>query len=460
MKKNYTNYKKITSLILSVIICASCAGQTNNNAAVEALAEQTRISGTSTSETTAAATTETTTAETTTEAATAETSTEAITAETTTEAATAETTTEAATAGTTAETATAETTTETTTAETTTEAATAGTTAETTTAVQTSVSYQTAAVSEVTAPDRKKVYEAISDCYLINGQALVKLSDGHWWAMPLYTLSSGKKYAAVLNHIRKKVDSGVRMYSMPIPTSSEYYLPDLFSDHNGSQTQGINNINSQLDDGIIVVPACDAMWEHISEDIYLRTDHHWQPLGAYYAAKTFAQYAGVPFSDISTMTRVDKNGFVGSELSYVKKDERLASDSETFTFYKPTNKYTTYYYDTAYNFQLNFSFFIDQPVSASYSTFMGADNKIVRITTDVGNGRKLMIFKDSYGNAEASFYFGSFEEIYVCDMRYFDLDPFEFIKQKGITDLLISTCLFSTSSQNIDTFAGIVGYKG
>jgi hypothetical protein len=88
------------------------------------------------------------------------------------------------------------------------------------------------------------------------------------------------------------------------------------------------------------------------------------------------------------------------------------------------------------------------PVSGSYSTFMAGDDKIVRITTDAGTGRKLVVFKDSYGNAEIPFYFGSFDEIWVCDMRYFSLNAVEFIKYTGATDLLFTMCTFSAVGTN------------
>ena len=43
--------------------------------------------------------------------------------------------------------------------------------------------------------------------------------------------------------------------------------------------------------GITSVDICPVLKQHTEENIYCRTDHHWQPLGAYYAAKTFAEAA-------------------------------------------------------------------------------------------------------------------------------------------------------------------------
>ncbi|MBR2453866.1 MAG: hypothetical protein IKB35_02575, partial [Clostridia bacterium] len=63
-------------------------------------------------------------------------------------------------------------------------------------------------------------------------------------------------------------------------------------------------------------------------------------------------------------------------------------------------------------------------------------------TTDCKNGRKLFIIKDSYGNALVPFLTGSFEEIWVADIRYFTKNPIEFMKEQGITDYLCSMCAF------------------
>ena len=239
----------------------------------------------------------------------------------------------------------------------------------------------------------------------------------------------------------------MKIYTMIAPTAGEYYLPSNFADYNAIQKNSVDSIASQLDEDIVTVDAISALAEHTDEDIYLRTDHHWQPLGAYYAAEAFAKAADVPFTDISTYEKVVKDGYVGTMYAFTES-VNILNDPEQFVFYKPSNKYYTYYYDTAYNFDYEFPLFVDMPVGSSYSTFMGGDMKIVRIETDVKNGRKLLIFKDSYGNAEVPFYTGSFEEIYVCDMRYFDLNAIEFIKENGITDLLFTMCTFSATGPN------------
>ena len=308
-----------------------------------------------------------------------------------------------------------------------------------------------------TAPDQttteptttQKPYgDEIAEGVYTNGQIVV-YQDGHYRGISMFGGGSGDTYAAALNNFASDLGSGVKVYSMVIPTSGAYYTPSNFAKYNASHLDSINSIISKLK-GVTNVDAYSALGSHLDEPIYTRTDHHWQPLGAYYAAQEFAKTAGVPFADISTYKKVTVEGYVGTLYSFTQSAD-LLNDPEDFVYYKPQNDYTTYYYNTSYGFDYEFPLFVEgMPVSGSYSTFMGGDAKIVRIETDVKNGRKLIIFKDSYGNAEIPFYTGSFEEITVCDIRYFDLNAVKFIKDMGCTDVLFSMCTFSAVGVNAD----------
>lgn len=282
-----------------------------------------------------------------------------------------------------------------------------------------------------------------------NGTAVCQI-DGHWWGISFYSGGYNRDYfVQYVNDFARDLGDGIQTYVMTTPTHSEFYTPSNFADYNASQSNVIDYVAERLDDNIININCCPALEQHLAEPIYLRTDWHWQPLGAYYAAEQFAQAAGVPFADISTYERTDFEGFVGSQYTVTTQDARLLNDPEIFTYYKPSNWHTCYYYDTAYNLEYEkFPIFI--PGSATYSGIFGGDSKIVRIETDVDNGRKLAVLKDSYGNAEIPFYVGSFEEIYVIDVRWFDLNAIDFIKEHGVTDVLFSMSTVSVTGQNAD----------
>ena len=93
-------------------------------------------------------------------------------------------------------------------------------------------------------------------------------------------------------------------------------------------------------------------------------------------------------------------------------------------------------------------FFRDYPdgSAAAYCTFMGGDTNTTSVTTSTKNGRRLMILKDSYGNALPSNLFSSFEEIHVVDCRYFLQNMVDFVKDHAITDILFANNLIHASA--------------
>lgn len=315
------------------------------------------------------------------------------------------------------------------------------------------------AVTEATA-DITQVTEAATPAYdprnevapgiMTNGQVIVQMSDGHWRAISLYGGGFNRdKFVNVVNDFAERLGDSVQTYVMIAPCSGEYYLPSNYQEYSASQSEDISYIAEHLSDRVINVDCVNVLREHVNEYIYTRTDHHWAPLGAYYAANEFCRAAGVESPPLETYEERVIEGFLGF-LYQKTQDGNLLGDPDTFTYYIPANDFKCYYYDTAYNYDGRYPFFVQQPSSGAYQTFMGGDRKIVRIETDVKNGRKLAVFKDSYGNAEIPFYLNGYEEVYVLDMRYFDLNAEEFIRENEIDDLLFTMCSFSAGGVNCD----------
>lgn len=98
------------------------------------------------------------------------------------------------------------------------------------------------------------------------------------------TFENGDKYANTINKWKADLGDSVNVYNMSIPTSAAYYMPNNLKDAVSDQKDNIDNIAAGLN-GIINTNVYDALAEHTKEYIYSRTDHHWQPLGAYYAAQ-------------------------------------------------------------------------------------------------------------------------------------------------------------------------------
>lgn len=310
----------------------------------------------------------------------------------------------------------------------------------TTTSEATTTTVTAAAISE------SGGYEVIGD----NGILVAKLADGHYWGlMPCWgTYGLCESWAESAESFAAELPN-VKAYQMTIPTSSEFYVPESYSSgFTGSQRAKAEHIAENLK---IVenVDIFSTLTEHINEKLYSRTDHHWFPLGAYYAAQVFAEKADVPFADLSKYTLVTRGGYVGSMYSY-SNDIHLKNDPEDFDLYLSPNrdKLTTYYYDRAFENGYESNLFTSPDGGAYYCSFLGSDDRIAEIKTDCDNNRTLVIFKESYGNALVPFLTSSFETIYVCDIRYFDLNAVDFCKQVGATDLLFAVCTYTPAGNN------------
>lgn len=264
--------------------------------------------------------------------------------------------------------------------------------------------------------------------------------------------TGGTWYSDAINCYRDTLDAKVRIYSMVIPTSAGLYCPGDAKMWVHDEEPVINNIYHHLRKGVEVVNVYPTLRQHVSEDIYSRTDHHWSPLGAYYAAQDFAKKAQVKVPELKDFDECVVNDFVGSMYHY-SKDIAVKNSPEKFIYYVPKDSsYSTTY--VGHNMGKNRtvvsltepfsgSFFIKYKdgSSSAYCTFMGGDLRTTHVKTHVQNGRRLMIIKDSYGNALPAYLMGSFEDIYVVDFRYFTKNIVRYVEDNGITDILFANNL-------------------
>ena len=269
------------------------------------------------------------------------------------------------------------------------------------------------------------------------------------------TEAGGEKYAAAVSAYGAAFGKAVNVWCMPIPTSTEFYCPEEAAKFTKRQWPVFNSIFSHLTDGVKPVDVYSVLAEHTDEPIYLRTDHHWSPLGAYYAAQEFARVAGVPFRDLSAYEEHVVHRFVGSMYGYTQ-NAAVKRAPEDFVYYVPTEvEYTTthinYELDEEFHvvsetrpFQSKYFFSFKDGSGAAYTTFMGGDIKQVKVETSTRNGRRLLVIKDSFGNAVPGYLFYSFEEIHVADFRYFTKNVVDFVDENHITDILFANNITNT----------------
>lgn len=251
------------------------------------------------------------------------------------------------------------------------------------------------------------------------------------------------------NYYKQILGEAVNVYIAAIPLAVAYYASKVAKAWNKSHAKALNSMYEALNDNVKAIDVYTALGKHATEHIYSRTDHHWAPLGAYYAAMEFAKVAGVPFKDLSHYNEVVVPKYVGSMYQF-SNDEAVLRSPERFVYHKPKDiEYTTTYIRHGQTKPYQGSFFIDYKGPGAYCSFMGGDSKITQVRCGTKNGRRLLIIKDSFGNAMPGYLFYSFDEVHVIDFRYFNKSVKNYVKEHGITDFLIATNISFACSANV-----------
>lgn len=253
------------------------------------------------------------------------------------------------------------------------------------------------------------------------------------YALFPFSEDSGNYYANTLKRFQKEAGEDVTLYSMLVPTNTEFLKEERFQKLTDSQRSAIDYVNERLH-GIVPVDAYTPLMEHSDEYIYFRTDHHWTALGAWYAYTGFAKAAGFEPVSLAQYETSTIGEYVGS-MYETTGSSNLKRNPDTITVYHPftQNEYHVYYGSGTKMKVIDMSH-ADQ--KNKYRVFLSGDRPLGIIKTDVGNGKKILIIKDSYGNAMVPFLLPHYEEIYVVDPRQYEKNIYSLIQANGIQEVL------------------------
>ncbi len=246
--------------------------------------------------------------------------------------------------------------------------------------------------------------------------------------------SGSSSYASILTDFAAKYPS-VQVISLLVPKSCAFNGPAGYGDTYDSQSSFISNTYSMIS-GVTTVDAASLMNQHSGEYLYYRTDHHWTSLGAYYASAAMCSAIGMTPRAISSYTTVVNTGFIGTLYGYTAEPHPaclLANPDYTVGHY-PKTSYTMTYYSGGVSYTGSA---INGKAKSYASMFICGDQPLTVIQTENHNGRRLLIFKESYGNAFVPYMIDYFEEIVVVDIRKSCKSTSSLISEYGITDALI-----------------------
>ena len=222
---------------------------------------------------------------------------------------------------------------------------------------------------------------------------------------------------------------------MIVPTASEVLkdkLP-LFA-YDNTQKRLISYINNVLPEGT-TIDLISLFENYKDEYIYYRTDHHWTSLGAYYAYKKWGQEVNIETYNSSDFYIEEvSSDFYGT--IYSKVNTKVKPDSIHLYNLKDKNIEYKLDYDLGQKVTDSIYDFKKLEGKDKYAVFLGGNNGLVNIKTNVGNNRKLLIIKDSFANSFIPFVINNFSEVSVVDFRYYNMKISEYIEKENFTDIL------------------------
>lgn len=222
---------------------------------------------------------------------------------------------------------------------------------------------------------------------------------------------------------------GTKVSYMPTPHAT--LMLDTAKVPKAGRDQGLilSEMASFMDPSINFVNVYPALKAHDNEYLYFKSDHHWTHLGAYYAYTVFAKSRGFTPTPLSEFKEVLVNdNYVGSYSGYLKTYNVSA---DKLIVYNPTKAHSmTVTYDPSAAAQVGVPTFtrstcIVYPTWKSYMVFCGGDRPLATITVPAnskengGEGKSIIVLKDSYGSAMSTYLCEHYEKIYVIDPRYF-----------------------------------------
>ena len=242
----------------------------------------------------------------------------------------------------------------------------------------------------------------------------------------------------VVSEYQQEFGPDFKIYFMAIPVGSDFYLPTKISRGALKEKSLIDSMYSQLPAQVIKVDAYKTLSEHVDEYIYFRTDHHWTGLGAYYAFEAFLKAANLSPLPIDSLTKRTIPNFLGT-LYQRTQSPVLRSSADTVEYFVIPNATKVQYFNSESTKPANSTLYAEfAKGSAGYGVFLGGDYPLLKIKSDVSNGKKIILIKDSYGNAFAPYLASRYEEVYVIDYRYYRGNIRKLIHDNGIQNLIFA----------------------
>lgn len=279
------------------------------------------------------------------------------------------------------------------------------------------------------AEDLDAPYEQVRAVVVTRGRAVQIFGGGKVLAEP---------FADMVNRYQQVLGPGVKIYCMAIPSGSDMFLPNKVNAGVMKEKINIDHFYSRLNPGIVPVDAYGALLLHRNEYIQFHTDHHWTGLGAYYAYTAFSRAAGFETLPLRALVHKRIPGFLGSLYYRTRSSELKARGDYVDYFMVPGQTQTTVFRRGFTAGTPGLLYYERATGGGAYGVFLGGDNPLMRVVTSNRSGRRILVVKDSYGNAFAPYLAAHYDEVFIADYRYFRGNIPALMREYGIGELLFA----------------------
>ena len=257
-------------------------------------------------------------------------------------------------------------------------------------------------------------------------------------------------YAQVLNTYASEL-SGINVYSMLVPTSGEFYLPENLKNQKTSQKAAIETVYQKTTDAVKrvdVYTGLEKQTENKDNYIYFRTDHHWTAKGAYEGYAAFCKTAGFTPVPLEEMPAAKVEGDFYGSFTKITSNPDVTENPDSIEYYlQPEMQDVTAFTNTDMQVPYDTELFVNPGEAQNkYLVFLGGDHPLTRIITNAQTDRTLVVLKDSFGNALVPFLVNHYKTIYVIDPRTATANLKDFCTEHGVDDVLVETYTFSLST--------------
>lgn len=274
------------------------------------------------------------------------------------------------------------------------------------------------------------------------------------WELYYYKSDLVDRYCRVMVNAAIDLKGKATVYNMVVPIAPCYGLTQAELQMLGA-SEGIPVIEhiyaaidaycpqaGVADNPVVTLPVHTVFAEHQNERLFFRTDHHWTATGAYYASRYFLDAMGRDYPALSEYTPLTiSESFLGSLYRHTQA-ESLKKNPETIVAYlSPTVSEMTIFRDNIYQPRP----LINQEAT-NYNCFASGDHEYYEVhNKTITDGSKVLIIKESYGNAFLPMVVDSYEYVYAVDYRFWDGDLVSFVEEKGIDTVLFLNNLYATA---------------